>query len=379
MKKWVGKVTAVEIINWPFKQEIINQINNNEEFLNYPVIYILNGKKEAYIGETISFKKRMKAHLKSRKSLDQINMIKHEQFNRSATFHLETKLINYFLGDEKYMLQNKSKTASDFTHNYFNKQFYDQDLFQDLWRKLVERKIVDNELHVIENKDIFKLSPFKELTFEQLDLKVKVLEFCEKQVQRKSSEYGSLLVVEGEAGVGKSVVLSSIFNTIQELAAEQSSDFKNTKNYLVVNHEEMFKTYKGIAKQVKHLKVKNFSKPTPLINQLQRDNEKADIIFVDEAHLLLTKPDTYNNFYGENQLEELLKLAKVVVIIYDQDQVLKLKSLWGAESLGKLKKLSAHNEEYQLTNQFRMQANDDVINWINDFKCKKLTPLPNDV
>ncbi|MBB4826400.1 hypothetical protein HNO89_003660 [Sporosarcina luteola] len=28
-----------------------------------------------------------------------------------------------------------------------------------------------------------------------------------------------------------------------------------------------------------------------------------DIVFVDEAHLLLTKPDTYNNFYGENQLQ----------------------------------------------------------------------------
>lgn len=125
-------------------------------------------------------------------------------------------------------------------------------------------------------------------------------------------------MVEGEAGVGKSVVLSSIFNTIQELTAEKSSDFSDTENYLVVNHEEMYKTYKGIAKQVKHLKAKNFAKPTPLINRLQKEDKKADIIFVDEAHLLLTKQDTYNNFYGENQLEELLKHAKVVVIIYDR-------------------------------------------------------------
>ena len=371
-------LTAIEILSWPFKQESINQINNNEQFLNYPVIYVLNGNKEAYIGETVYFKNRMKAHLKARKNINQINLIKHEQFNRSATFHLETKLINYFLGDEKYTLQNKSKTASDFTHNYYNKPYYDQDLFKELWQKLHEQKLVDNELHVIENKDIFKLSPFKELSLEQLDLKEKVLEFCEKRVTENISEYGSLLVIEGEAGVGKSVVLSSIFNTIQERAEEASSNIYRTENYLVVNHEEMFKTYKDIAKQVKHLKGKNFAKPTPLINTLQKASKKADIIFVDEAHLLLTKSDTYNNFYGNNQLEELLKLAKVVVIIYDQDQVLKLKSLWGAATLEELKKYSTYHEEYQLTNQFRMQANDDVINWINAFKRKKLMPLPND-
>lgn len=371
---------SVEIISWPLDTASLNGINNGEQFLNYPVIYILNGNKEVYIGETVYFKNRMRAHLKNkdRKNLDQINLIKHEQFNRSATFHLETKLINYFLGDGKYTLQNKSKIASDFTHNYYNKPYYDQELFTDLWAKLYEQKLVNNDLHTIENKDIFKLSPFKELSIEQIDLKEKVLEFCEEQVVRKHEEYGSLYVIAGEAGVGKSVVLSSIFNTIQARATEQSSNLYGTENYLVVNHEEMYKTYKGIAKQVKNLKGKHFAKPTPLINQLQKAEKNVDIIFVDEAHLLLTKPDTYNNFQGQNQLEELLKLAKVVVIIYDQNQVLKLKSLWGAATLAKLERKSAYINRYELTSQFRMQANDEVINWINHFKNKQLKPIPKD-
>lgn len=46
-------------------------------------------------------KKRMKAHLKNRENIEKINLIKHDEFNRSANFHLETKLINYFFGDEK--------------------------------------------------------------------------------------------------------------------------------------------------------------------------------------------------------------------------------------------------------------------------------------
>lgn len=124
-------------------------------------------------------------------------------------------------------------------------------------------------------------------------------------------------MIEGEAGVGKRVVLSSIFNTIQERAEEASSPLYKTENYLVVNHEKMFKTYKDIAKQVKQLKGKNFAKPTPLVKTLQKEQKKADFIFVDEVHLLLTKPDTYNNFHGNNHLEELLKLARVVIIIYD--------------------------------------------------------------
>jgi uncharacterized protein len=372
----------LEVVTWPFQDRSLNQIGNNEVFLNYPVIYILNGSKEAYIGETVYFKKRMRSHIKNkeRKNLEYMHLIKHEEFNRSATFHLETKLINYFLGDEKYKLQNKSKTTNDFTHNYFNKPFYDQGVFKALWNKLFEKGIVANLQHVIENKDIFKLSPFKELSLEQLDLKEKVLQFCEETVQSEHNEYeyGSLFVIKGEAGVGKSVVLSSIFNTIQGFASEASSPLYNTENYLVVNHEEMYKTYKGIASQLKHLKAKNFSKPTPLINQLNKLDKKVDIILVDEAHLLLTRPDTYNNFYAENQLEELLKLAKVVVIVYDSDQVLKLKSLWQELTLESLTQKSLHTQNYDLTNQFRMQANDEVIEWINLFKQKRLLPLPDD-
>ncbi|EPE60555.1 hypothetical protein L479_03095 [Exiguobacterium sp. S17] len=308
--------------------------------------------------------------------MDQINLVKHETFNRSATFHLETKLINYFLGDEKYALQNKSKIASDFTHNYHNKSFYDDQLFPELWSALHEKGLVRNELHAIENKDIFKLSPFKELSLEQMELKERVLEFCETRIDKAKPEdmYGDLYVIEGEAGVGKSVVLSSIFNTIQARTNEAGSKLHQTENYLVVNHEEMLKTYKGIAKQVKHLKAGHFAKPTPLLNKLK--DKKVDIILVDEAHLLLTKSDAYNNFRADNHLEELMKVAKIVIVIFDQHQVLKLKSKWNQGLLESFKQKAKHAETYQLTNQFRMQAGEDVIEWINAFKDKRIKAFP---
>lgn len=372
-------MSSVEIISWPFNDSSLKTINNNQSYLNYPVIYLLRDQKEAYIGETVAFKNRMRSHLntKERQKLDEMHLIHHNKFHRSATFHLETKLINYFLGDQKYKLQNKSQTVSDISHNYYNKSFYDRDVFKEIWQKLIEKDIVNNEQHVIENRDVFKLSPFKELSVDQLELKQRVIDVCEQNISRSTEDKPFLFVIQGEAGVGKSVVLSSIFNTIQELSKDPNAKLLNSNNYLVVNHEEMLKTYKTIASKLKHLKAGDFDRPTPLINRLKKTGEKADIIFVDEGHLLLTRTDTYNNFREQNQLEELMKLAKIVVVVYDEDQVLKLKSYWQAATLEHLLEQSDH-DKFVLKNQFRMRANDEVIEWIDQFKNKIVASIPND-
>ncbi|MFT9817771.1 DUF2075 domain-containing protein [Lysinibacillus sp. NPDC056185] len=372
-------MNTVEINTWPFNEKSLKSINNKESYLNYPVIYLLKDQKEAYIGETVAFKNRMRSHLKTkeRQRLDEMHLIHHEEFNRSATFHLETKLINYFLGDQKYKLQNKSQTVNNISHNYFNKKFYDRDIFKEIWQRLVNQGIVNNEQHIIENRDVFKLSPFKELSVGQLELKEKVIEICEQNISRSEEDKSFLFLIQGEAGAGKSVVLSSIFNTIQELSTDITSQLYNSENYLVVNHDEMLKTYKNIASKLKFLKAKNFDRPTPLINRLKKSGEKADIILVDEGHLLLTRPDTYNNFTDNNQLEELMKLAKIVVVVYDESQVLKLESFWKEATLDALMQQSDY-EKYELKNQFRMRANEEVIEWIDHFKNKKISPIPND-
>ncbi|WP_427108619.1 DUF2075 domain-containing protein [Lysinibacillus xylanilyticus] len=211
----------------------------------------------------------------------------------------------------------------------------------------------------------------------QLELKEKVIEICEQNISRSEEDKSFLFLIQGEAGTGKSVVLSSIFNTIQELSTDISSPLCGSEHYLVVNHDEMLKTYKSIASKLKFLKAKNFDRPTPLINRLKKSGEKADIILVDEGHLLLTRPDTYNNFSDNNQLEELMKLAKIVVVVYDESQVLKLKSFWKEATLETLMQQSDY-EKYELKNQFRMRANEEVIEWIDHFKNKKISPIPND-
>lgn len=354
----------------------------NPLIIDYPVIYILRDNKKAYIGESFTVKKRMSQHIanQQRKYLSNLTIIGHELFNRSATYHLETKLINYFLADQRYQIENISQTLKHNTHNYFNKNIFDQDIFKQLWQSLIDQNIVNQSTEILENKDIFKLSPFKELSNEQLELKEEILHFCIKTYDNKDqtdSQKPVIFFIKGEAGVGKSVVLSSTFNAIQNLSVEASSSLKGSKNFLLVNHNEMLKTYKSIANSLPNLKAKNFDKPTPFINRLDKENETADIVFVDEAHLLLTKEDKYNSFNFNNQLEEIIKRSKIAIVVYDEKQVLKMKSYWDEAILDSLRN-TYDFEEFELTEQFRMQASTNVVSWIDHFVNKQILPIPHE-
>lgn len=366
-------MNTLEIISMPFTHTSIDSLHG-KPYSDYPVVYFSNNHTMVYIGESVAVRNRMKNHLNNpeRKSLDKMTLIVHEKFNRSATYNIETKLINYFLADERYKLQNKSQTADSVSHNYYDKSFYNEKLFNELWDQLKEKDYVTHSREVIENKDIFKLSPFKELSAEQIELKEKIIEVCEKHIHDIEP---FVFLVKGEAGTGKSVVLSAVFNRIQELAKEKSSALHNSNNFLLVNHSEMLKTYQKIAGKVKALRKNNFDKPTPFINKRKKANEKADIVFVDEAHLLLTRPDSFNNFKENNHLEEIMKHSKIVILVFDDKQVLKMKSYWDK---GKLLRLvdSRHSEEYILKNQFRMRASNHMIRWIDHFIEKKITPIP---
>ncbi len=370
-----NSMNMLEIISMPFTHSSIDSLYG-KSYSDYPVVYFLNNNTMVYIGETVAVRNRMKNHLKNpeRKSLDKMTVIIHEKFNRSATYNIETKLINYFLADERYKLQNKSQTVDSVSHNYYDKPFYNEKLFNELWDQLKEKDYVTHSREVIENKDIFKLSPFKELSIEQIELKEKIIDVCEKHI---NDERPFVFLVKGEAGTGKSVVLSAVFNRIQELAKEKSSALYNSNNFLLVNHGEMLKTYQKIAGKVKALKKNNFDKPTPFINKRKKANEKADIVFVDEAHLLLTRADSFNNFNENNHLEEIMKHSRIVILVYDDKQVLKMKSYWDKNKLLHLVD-NHHSEEYILKNQFRMQASLEIINWIDQFVEKKILPIPKE-
>lgn len=223
------------------------------------------------------------------------------------------------------------------------------------------------------NQAIEKLSPFKTLTDEQAQLVDEVILFAK---QHLTQDFPAVYTILGDAGTGKSVVLSHLFARLQQAARVQSdSPFYGTHNYFLVNHPEVLKVYKQIAGAIKTLLKKDYQRPTSFINQLDKNNATADIVVIDEAHLLLSKPDHYNNFYHENQLLEIIKRAKVVVLVFDQYQVLRMKSFWTLDRLNELIAPYPH-QSYQLKHQFRMTASDDLIAWFNQLTNGLIEPLP---
>ncbi|VXC62217.1 Endonuclease [Bacillus sp. 349Y] len=344
---------------------------------NYPIVYILYNEKKrpaAYIGQTVQASRRLKNHLedKRRTGLNRSILIGHEQFNQSATYNIESNLINFFIADNQYQLQNVSQTRMRVMHDYYEKKRYNEEIFPAIWEKLRAENIVSDTIENLKNKDIYKLSPYKELSAQQLEIKNEILEFCRKYANQDGHH---VIAIEGDAGTGKSVLLSSLFNTIQDLAKDPGSDLAGTDNYLLVNHTEMLKTYKSIANSLPNLKKKNLMKPTPFINQKEKTGDKADIVLIDEAHLLLTKEDAYNNFRHDNQLDEIIKRSRIAIVIFDPNQVLKIKSYWDGSLLDEVTS-RYHATTKKLSEQMRMEANQDTLQWIQQFVRKKIMPLP---
>src|SRR5699024_1423070 len=261
------------------------------------------------------------------------------------------------IADQKYELLNKSQITSSVTHNYYEKPKYDYKIFNDLWEKLRQDELVDGTLEHLQNKDIFKLSPYKELSESQIELKENILDFCKKHIK---SDKPAVYLIKGDAGTGKSVVLSSTFNAIQDLSKDEHSELNGTQNHLLVNHQEMIKTYKSITKSLPNILKKNFMKPTTFINKVEKGNLTPDITLVDEAHLLLSREDAYNDYRGKNHLKDIIQSSKVTIIVYDEKQFLKLKSYWSEELFKEIgKEIDAEIDTFELTDQFRIQADEE--------------------
>ena len=367
----------VEISTYEFNKNSISDLSS-AKFNNYPVVYILHNDKKkssAYIGETVQIRNRLNSHIKDpvKSKLEKAVIVSHDHFNQSATYNIETNLINFFIADQKYQILNKSQITSSVTHNYYDKTKYNNDIFKELWEKLREDKLVDGTLEYLQNKDIFKLSPYKELSESQIELKENILDFCKRNI---NSDKPSVYFIKGEAGTGKSVVLSSTFNAIQDLSYNKDlNDLQGTENYLLVNHEEMIKTYKAISDSLPNLKKKNFMKPTSFITASNNGKINPDITLIDEAHLLLSSEDAFNGYKGTNHLKDIIHNSKVTIIVFDEKQFLKLKSYW-TEELFKDITHDANVETFELTDQFRIQADTSVVDWIDNFVARKVTSIP---
>lgn len=382
-----------------FEQEIfkLDDDKMKDIIMKFPVVYIHNWKSknkyEVYVGESNDIVQRTKQHYNKMKKEDEwqynlsdgkanLYVIGHEHFNKSLTMDIETKLIHYLTSVENIIKVHNGRDNPQ-KHYYPAEEF--DDIFAKVWKKLrKDNKEIFPLESSIKDSAIFKASPLHKLTEEQQKAKEKILEKISNAL--RNNNRGQLIFVEGEAGTGKTVLNSSTFYELfcryEDAKNDNSSDLKyETSNcFLLVNHDEQITVYKQIFDKLgitdKYGQV--VDKPTPFINKHSIDNP-VDAVFVDEAHLLLTQGK--QSYRGKNQLKDIIDRAKVVVVMFDEDQILTTEQYLEYEKIEEYRNESSKKDNYiKLENQLRMNANEEVINWINSFTKERIIKnMPDDL
>lgn len=392
------------IYNLDYTEKMDNQyeiveLNDERVIFKFPTVYIVHHKKDSkytvYVGETTDIKKRTFQHLKvdiksredwlnfSEESDVKMFVIGHEMFNKSLTLDIENKLMHYL---------SSTDTVSGVNNRRLNQQneYYTSDnmetIFSKIWRKL--RSFGPDIFPTrkrIEDAAVFKASPFHKLTQEQVNAKEQIMLRIVSNIANSISSNdveSKLIMVNGEAGSGKTVLMSNLFYELSQESSLGKSEtvLSGITPYLLVNHDQQLKVYKEIAKKLginKKGEESLVQKPTSFINNHSPEN-KVDVVIVDEAHLLLTQGK--QSYRGKNQLLDLLERAKIVVIVFDENQILLTEQVWESEYLDKLKHDCNLNQNYiELKNQMRIHSGQETVRWIrNIIDNNTIDDIPRD-
>lgn len=345
-----------------------NQIYKEENYLsNWPMLYILENGKQAYIGESNHVKNRMSQHHGSvdKRIFDKVHFIYSSKFNQSITFDYESKLIQYIAADELYEIRNRNAGMAD--KEYYGKKEHDEK-FRVLWRTLQQKNIVKHSLEELENSDLFKYSPYKELNNDQ---RAAVEEIIDSLKQNDNQT----VVVNGMPGSGKTIVAIFLLKFLKD-----SEDFKDKKIGFVVPQTSLRKTLKGIFKSIYGLRSSDVLSPSDVTKQFY------DILLVDEAHRLHQyKNISYMGAFKascerigltkeNDELDWILHQCNCPVLFYDEMQVV------GPSGIDvKRFRKKMENEQtnrmmtyYNLLTQMRVKGGNDYIEYVKDVLSGKV-------
>ena len=121
-------------------------------------------------------------------------------------------------------------------------------------------------------------------------------------------------------------------------------------------------------------------KPTQFLNALKKEKTDAGIVVVDEGHLLLTAKN--QAYLGGNHLNDLLAKSKVVVLVYDENQIMNKSQIWTDDAFLKLEhEANLKGNLITLHNQMRIHATKETVEWIRnliDAGVVNEVPIDND-
>ncbi len=326
---------------------------------NWPMLYILENGRQAYIGESNHVKTRMMQHSMSdeKKIFDKVHFIYSKMFNQSVTFDYESKLIQYIVADELFTVTNKNSGIAD--KQYFQKKQYDEQ-FEALWRKLQRERLVKHSIEELENSDLFKYSPYKELNDSQRNAVEDIL----KKMQEASVKR---IVVNGMPGSGKTIVAVYLMKYLAD-----NECFADKEIGFVVPQTSLRKTMKDVFKSIYGLS------PSQILSPSDVTKKRYDILLVDEAHRLHQyKNISYMGTFKRNcevlgltteadELDWILMQSDKAVLFYDSMQVVGPSGIDFERFENKMEDLFRQRMicYYTLLTQMRVKGGNDYIDFI---------------
>lgn len=376
---------AVEISEeYDFNSDSLSTIEKNRWVKNqYPLVYFIknNETKIAYVGESTNGLSRIKNHLSnpSRRNLNKISIIGSDKFNKSATLDIESKLIQYIQAEGSFELQNGN--GGHTLHNYYQRDLYEK-IFNEIWIKLLEKKLVCKTLEDVENSNLFKYSPYKSLNSDQYDSILKIIEAL-------TSDTESTVMIDGSAGTGKTVLATYL---IKLLVSDFREDEDSLYNEDAIREITVLKKFKekyptpriGFVIAMSSLREtmeKVFHsvpglRKSMVISPSETFKKDYDILIVDESHRLRRyKNISWRGAFKANnlklnldhktghELDWIMANGKKQVLFYDEKQSVKPSDI-PQHYFDSLKEKSS-TVKLSLKSQMRVKAGNDYIAFVD--------------
>ena len=393
---------SFQIRNYSFDQKAINNLAAEDHLEeNWPVVYQIYNNQQIYIGETTNLKNRMNQHLanveKSSLRHGSVKVVFDETFNKSAALDLESYLIQYFSSDGKFKVLNRNDGMCD--RDYYDRANY-RKTFEEIWNRLRELKIADKTISEINNSELFKFSPYKNLNFEQLNVVTEIVQNIDEAI---THDVKSLSVIDGDAGTGKTIVIMYLAKLLADLQSfdNQNDDIDDESNFNIffeLEHINQSFKNKNIALVIPQPSLcgrirKIFDKIdlgdanirifSPI--QFGKCDDNFDITLVDEAHLLkvgvtgtLGKQvhEIDQKIFGDtgihSELDWIMAKSKNVVLVFSDQQRIRPANINRSDILQYADEFN--KREYYLKTQMRSLGGKKYIDYIHDILSNGFRP-----
>lgn len=386
-------MTSFEIREVDFSRDRVLAWSNTDPLLrNWPVVYTLDGSGQIYVGESLNVAMRLRQHLESpnKAALGRARVVVDETFNKSVCLDLESFLIRLFAGDGRYDVVNGNEGITD--ADYYRREKY-RTTFRQVFDALRDRGLFSQSITEIENSDLFKLSPFKALSEDQLAVVVDIVEGLFDDIDRGDA---STIVIQGSPGTGKTIVAIFLIKLLRDI---QGFDPRQPRAEMSVFEEffteESSRSFAGfrvglvVPQQSLRRSIQKVFDKTPgldagmVISAFDVGNDPGhfDLLVVDEAHRLTQRASQgsgpRNKQYVEittklfgtddktkTQLDWVMAKSANQLFLLDRDQSVRPADIPG-RLLDVLVDDAVHSSRrYRLTGQHRVRAGSDYVGYV---------------